>query len=84
MIFWTPERIAELRRLRALGWSYAEVARALGCTRNAALSKGQRLEGRHLVGGNKPKRRRHTAAIPNRWADEHFIERWVDRHARRP
>lgn len=40
---WTAERIAELHRLWAEGHSTAQIARMLGCGKNAVMSKAHRL-----------------------------------------
>jgi|SRR6185312_2790093 len=40
---WTAERVAELRRLDALGWPYSKIGSELGISKNAALSKAGRI-----------------------------------------
>jgi hypothetical protein len=40
---WPDEKIERLRTLHAAGRSYGEIARALGCTRSAAIGKASRL-----------------------------------------
>lgn len=40
---WTDERVLELRRLWALGWSSSMIAGALGLTRNAVIGKVSRM-----------------------------------------
>ncbi len=40
---WTPEQIAELKRLNEMGLSYRQIANALGRTRNATIGSANRL-----------------------------------------
>ncbi|HQT38381.1 MAG TPA: GcrA family cell cycle regulator [Acidocella sp.] len=48
---WTPEAIAKLTQLWADGLPTAEIARRLGCSKNAAVGKAHRL---HLPGRPSP------------------------------
>jgi hypothetical protein len=43
--WWTNARDAELRRLESQGKSAAEIARAIGTTRNAVIGRSVRLRG---------------------------------------
>jgi len=43
MDFWTVDRIEQLRMMKAEGKTGAEIAHALGCSRNAVLGKTHRL-----------------------------------------
>ena len=43
---WDKSRDAKLARLKSQGYSFAEISRAMGITRNAALSRHQRLVGK--------------------------------------
>ncbi|CAH2600280.1 AsnC family protein [Rhodovastum atsumiense] len=43
---WTPPRDAQLRRLRAEGATWAEIAAALSVTRIAAIDRGRRIGAR--------------------------------------
>ena len=79
-MFWTDERVSQFKALRGEGFSFAKCAKALGCTRNAATSKWQRLSGRHLKGGIKKRASTWTAGrIPYRWSEEALTQRWADR-----
>src|SRR5579864_8898805 len=40
---WTPDRVAELRRLWAEGLAIGEIARRLGITKNAVVGKAHRI-----------------------------------------
>lgn len=40
---WTRDRLDELRRLMALGWSSGKIGEAMGVSRNAVIGKGSRL-----------------------------------------
>ena len=39
---WLPERVAELKRLRAEGLSYADIGRRMGVTKNQAIGAARR------------------------------------------
>lgn len=43
MSLWTPERIAELTRLRAAGLSYTRIGDRLGLSKNQCIGKARRL-----------------------------------------
>lgn len=71
---WTPERIAELERLRAKGLGSKRIARAMGLTRGQVVGKLNRMNGyKH------PSR----AKMPvNDW-DRMLFEPWTEFRARR-
>ncbi len=56
---WTPEMIDTLRRLRARGRTFGQIAKMLGVTRSAAIGKAMR------VGlGGRPRAKVRAAATP--------------------
>lgn len=61
---WTPEQIAELRKLWDAGVGTAEIGRRIGMTKNAVIGKAHRL-------GCKPRpsrlKRRHPSMRPRAW-----------------
>lgn len=65
---WTPERDADLRKLRGLGYSYSRCALILGdgLTRSACLGRGNRI-GLRRVNPHKPEpkkqKRRATSSV---------------------
>lgn len=79
MTFWTADKTAELIKLRSEGLSFAKLGRALGCTRNAVLSKVHRLDRKPVprAAGPQPTRKSHM------WNDRSLTETWADRKARR-
>lgn len=52
--FWTAERIAEMHRMAEQGLSASQMARALGCSKNAVIGKLHRVKIRL---GEKPARK---------------------------
>lgn len=68
---WTPDRIAQLKKLHADGLSFAQIARKIGgISRNAAIGKALRLglpvrdkaRDRQFSGGRPPRAPRIVAA----------------------
>jgi hypothetical protein len=53
-ITWTPYQDAELLRLRAEGLAFSAVAKRLGITRNSAIGRATRLDGRGKSRGPTP------------------------------
>ncbi len=45
-LIWSPPRDAELKRLRAEGETWDEIARLFGISRNAAIERGRRIGAR--------------------------------------
>lgn len=77
MNFWTEDREATLRRLRASGFSFGMIAKEIGCTRRAAGGKHWRLMRPRRVGPAP------TRLASHGWSEEALTECWADRKARR-
>jgi GcrA cell cycle regulator len=41
--FWTDDRVAALRQMHADGWTFSQIGRELGTTRNAVIGRAWRL-----------------------------------------
>ena len=67
--FWTPERVSALRLGVENGLTSTDIAALIGCTRNTALGKMQRLKLRSLVGRRKP-----APVLKLAWKQEAVIE----------
>lgn len=59
--FWTDERVAMLRELRAIGWTSPQMARYFGIGRGAVLGKARRLG---IPTPNKPGSRSSVVPLP--------------------
>jgi hypothetical protein len=60
---WTSEVDAELVRLKAEGFTFAEISERMGVTRNAAISRFQRLSGKKYPQKPPGRRPRTTRQI---------------------
>lgn len=86
---WTPERTAELVKMRAEGLSYSRMAeRLFGTPKRKGMIAGKlsRLEGRAVEVVRVRKRKRKPAserrAEPNNW-DQRLFEPWAEYTARK-
>lgn len=60
ILFWTEERIARLRELFTLGWTYAAIGQDIGCSRCAVGGKLTRLQLYRRWRGGPYRRRPYT------------------------
>ena len=63
---WTPERDAELIRLRHEGFSFSEIGRTLGLSRNAVIGRACRLRWAGVEFPATPTKPREVVAKPKR------------------
>jgi hypothetical protein len=83
-ITWTPYQDAELLRLRAEGLAFSAVAKRLGITRNSAIGRATRLDGR---GKSRAVQEMYLAQKMIRIAAETPVKmgcRWPEGDPRRP
>lgn len=79
---WTPARIAELRRLSAMGFTNRMIAVTLGITHSAAKNaKAKHVGGKRYAGGKNYLKRALRAAPM--WTERALTETWAERKLRK-
>ena len=77
---WTPECIAEVKRLRAQGLMYREIAAQLGMTKNQVGGFFARIDGTKETSRHKTRPKKSTDH--GNW-DAKLFEPWTEFRARR-